>query len=374
MRTLFSLLLLASVGVSAQTVRTAPQKSGQPPVAKANGGKPGAGKPIVGKGGPMAPKDTPKVTPKPAAKSEPALSAVNVTVRAMAEVPGVRFTLSEIADIQGTDKELVAQLGKVEVGTSPLPGMSRNVTPGDITVRLRGARLESPRVVVTAPPVIRVTRAKNDVPPTDLLQAALPIAQKAVEHLPDATLEPQPLSQNITLPTGRVVLIAGAHRGEPEIGTIHVPVSLNVDGKAQQTIEVAFRVRRRMEVVVVNRTVEVNETLEEADVSLVKMELPSGFTKPVTELKEAVGKRAKRRLMANQPISTMNLEIPPAISANARVTIEFIIGPVRIIAPGIAREAGAIGDTIRVYAPDTRKEVAAVIVDSRIVRISDETE
>ena len=135
---------------------------------------------------------------------------------------------------------------------------------------------------------------------SDLLQAAMPIAQKAIENLSEATLEPQPLAQGVTLPVGRVVLIAGAHRGDPEIGTIYVPISLNVDGKPVQTVEVAFKVRRRMEVVVVSRTVEVNETLTDTDVALVKMELPSGFTKPVTDLKEAIGKRAKRRLSASK--------------------------------------------------------------------------
>lgn len=367
---LCSFLCLSSM-VFAQTGRSAPPKPGQPKAGKAS--------PPVLKGGPKSPtksgtKSESKSEAKTNAKSEPAPSVVTVTVKATAEVPGSRFTLAEIADMQGTDRELVEKLGKVDVGTSPLPGLSRTLMPGDITVQLRAAKLESPRVVVTTPPVIRVTRARNDVPPGDILQAAMPIAQKAVEHLQEATLEPQALTQGVTLPTGRVVLIAGAHRGDPEIGTIYVPVSMNVDGKPVQTVEVGFKVRRKMEVVVVSRVVEVNEVLTEADVSLVRMELPSGFTKPITELKDAIGKRAKRRLMANLPIAAANLDIPPAVSANTRLTIEFILGPVRISAPGIAREAGAVGDTIRVYAPETKKELVAVIVDDRTVRVSDGTE
>lgn len=319
-----------------------------------------------------AAKAAPSQTPK-AAKTEPAAPAVTLTVRAITEVPGAHFTLGEIADLQGKDSELIAQLAKVEIGTSPIPGQSRNVTPGDITVKLRAAKLESARVSVNAPPVIRVTRARNDVPPAEITQAAMPIAQGAVKDLADATLEPQPLAQGVTLPTGRVVLIAGAYRGEPEMGTIYVPVSMNVDGKPAQTVEVAFKVRRRMSVVAASRTIEVNDIIAAEDVSVVRMELPSGFTRPLKELQEVVGKRAKRQLRANLPISAMHLDTPPDLTANARVTIEFIIGPVRISAPGIAREAGAVGDTIRVYAPDTKKEVEAVIVDGRTVRVPDES-
>ena len=71
---------------------------------------------------------------------------VTVTVQAISEVPGGVFTLGEIAQIAGKDKALIKQLSAVEVGTSPLPGLSRDLTPGDITVKLRANHLESSRV------------------------------------------------------------------------------------------------------------------------------------------------------------------------------------------------------------------------------------
>jgi flagellar basal body P-ring formation protein FlgA len=369
-----TLLLALLVLPGSACAQNAPKT--QPKPGKAQTGKPQPTKlqPQPSKAQPTQPSVKPAETPRGGAKVEIVAAQATVTVRAVVEVTGGRFTLGEIADIQSADTELAAQLTKLEIGTSPLPGMSRNLMPGDITVKLRGARLDNPRVTIIAPPAIRVSRTRNDVPPAEITQAAMPIAQKAVEHLTDATLEPQPLAQPVTLPTGRVVLIAGAHRGEPENGTIYVPVSLNVDGKLAQTVEIAFRVRRKMRVVVANRTIDVNETIKEEDVSLVSIELPSGFTRPVKELKEVVGKRAKRRLAGNAPVSAAHLETPPDLTANTRVTIEYVIGPVRISAPGITRQAGAIGDLIRVFATDTKKEMEAVVVDSHTVRISDTDE
>ncbi|MCS6777566.1 MAG: flagellar basal body P-ring formation chaperone FlgA [Chloroherpetonaceae bacterium] len=304
--------------------------------------------------------------------SVPDSGPVMVTVRALVEVPGPVFTLGEIAELSGADSGLIARLRQVEIGTSPLPGYARTVTPGDITVRLRAAKLEGPRVVVQAPPLIRVSRMRNDVPPVEVTQAALAVAEQAIKDLPDATLEPLPLAGPVVLPPGRVTLMPGAYRGHPEMGTLYVPVRMSVDGRTVQTVEVAFRVRRRMSVVVASRTIEPNTVLTAADVSVMRVELPPGFAHPVVKVEEAVGKRARRQLRAHLPIATDMLETPPDLVANARVTIEFVIGAVRITAPGVAREAGVVGDTIRVYCTETKKEVEAVIVDGRTVRVTEE--
>lgn len=304
--------------------------------------------------------------------SLPDAGSVTVVVRAVAEVPGPVFTLGEIAELTGADETLIARLRLVEIGTSPLPGYARTVTPGDITVRLRAAKLEGPRVVVQAPPLIRVSRMRNDVPPAEVTQAALAVAEQAIKDMPDATLEPQPLAGPVVLPAGRVTLMPGAYRGHPEMGTLYVPVRMSVDGKTVQTVEVAFKVRRRVSVVVASRTIEPNTVLTAADVTVMRVELPPGFAHPIAKVEEAVGKRARRQLRAHLPIAADMLETPPDLVANARVTIEFVVGAVRITAPGIAREAGVVGDTIRVYCTETKKEVEAVIVDGRTVRVIEE--
>ncbi|HZP80538.1 MAG TPA: flagellar basal body P-ring formation chaperone FlgA [Chthonomonadaceae bacterium] len=320
------------------------------------------GKPSVAK---------PATLPAKKAAQKPAESVVSVTVWANAEVSGRTFTLGEIADITGEDKALVAQLAAVEIGVSPLPTYARRLTPGDITVRLRAAHLDSKRVQVLAPPSIRVLRTGRAVGSDEITQAALAAAQSAIKDLPDATLEPIGNGGGATLPAGKVQIVAGAYRGRPEQGTLFVPVSLMVDGKPAQTVEVALRVRRKATVVVANRLLSPHDILSAEDVSLTTVELPPGFTQPVTDLKEAIGKRAARRILANTPIPASALETPPAIAANDRITIEYAFGSVRITAPGLARQSGAIGDTIRIYAPDTKRELDGVIVTHRLVRILD---
>jgi flagella basal body P-ring formation protein FlgA len=304
-------------------------------------------------------------TPVPA----PDTSPITVTVKVSAEVVGRSFTLGEIADISGKDATLIRQLAAVEVGASPLPGQSRTLYPGDIVVKLRANRLESGRVMIIAPPTMKVARARRDVTSEEMTRAALNAVQEVVQDQPDTTLEAQAPVQEIVLPKGQVEFRAGAYRGRLEQGTLYVPISILVDDRPVQTVEVIVKVKRKMRVLLANRQIEPNEILSPDDVFLARIELPPGFARPLTVTKEAIGKRAKRRILADTPISATFLETPNAISFNDRVTIESVYGPVRITVPGVARQSGAIGDFIRVYAPDTKKEVEAQIIDSQTVRL-----
>ncbi len=301
-----------------------------------------------------------------------AAATIIVTVRPEAEVAGSSFSLGEIADIKGADKALVARLAAVEVGTSPLPGMARTILPGDVVVHLRANHLDSKQIQVVAPPGIRIRRVGHEISGDRITQAAISAAKAAIKDMPEATLEPVSSGSAITIPTGNVHLVAGACQGQPEQGSLVVPVSLMVNDRAVQTVEVTLRVHRKLKAVVVTRAIQPHEILTVGDLSLSTVDLPPGFTQPVTDLNAAIGMRATRRIQADAPLPADALETPPAVEDNSKVTITFAFGEVRITAPGLARQAGKIGDTIRVYAQDTHKELDAVIVDDHTVRVTDE--
>ena len=99
-------------------------------------------------------------------------------------------------------------------------------------------------------------------------------------------------------------------------------------------------------------------------------DLPAGFSMPITDLEFAVGKRSTRRILPDAPVPSDALETLPAITAGDKITIEFIFGPVRVTAPGLARRAGYLGETIRVHADDTNRDLDAMIIDNHTVRIA----
>jgi len=307
--------------------------------------------------------------PAPAAK--PAETPVTVTVRPNCEVAGATFTLAEIADIQGDDKALKAQLAAVEIGASPLPGLSRIINPGDVTVRLRQYRLESARVELVLPPGIRIARTGHDIASDEITRAAMASAKDAIKNLPDANLEPITPPAKLVVPAGTAQILAGAWRGNPDSGVLTVPVSVLVDGKPVQSVDVTLRVHRKITAVVARHDIQPHDILTAQDVVVAAIDLNSITSAPITAIEDAIGKRATRRIAGSAAIGADMLEKAPLIAANDTVTIEFLYGALRVTATGVARQAGAEGDRIHVYAPDTRKELDGIVIDSHTVRVED---
>lgn len=297
---------------------------------------------------------------------------VTLTVRANSEVGGAAFTLGEIADIQGDDKALVAQLAAIEIGASPLPGLSRIINPGDVTVRLRQHHLDNARVEVALPPGMRITRSGHDVAADEITQAAIESAKDAIKNQPDATLEVVSGPNKLVVAAGKIQILAGAWRGNLDIGALTVPVSVLVDGKPVQTVDVALRIHRKTMALVARRAIQVHEIIGPQDVALMSVDASSVTGSLLASIEESIGKRATRRILAMTPIAADMLEKAPLIAANDSITIEMVYGALRVSAAGIARQTGAEGDRIHVYATDTKKELDAIVIDKHTVRVEDE--
>ena len=298
--------------------------------------------------------------------------AASVTVRPNSEVTGSAFTLGEIAEITGEDAALIAQLTSIEIGASPLPGLSRIINPGDVTVRLRQYHLDSPRVEVALPPGMRITRSGHDVAADEIAKAAIESARDAIKNQPDATLEVVGGSTKLMVATGKTQILAGAWRGSPELGSLTVPVSILVDGKPVQTVDVVLRIHRKITALVARHAIQLHDVIGPQDVVLTIVDVTSAVGSTVTSIEESLGKRATRRIPALAPIVADMLEKAPLIAANDSITIEMIYGALRVTAAGIARQTGAEGDKIHVYLTDTKKELDAIVIDKHTARVEDE--
>ncbi len=309
--------------------------------------------------------------PKAAAKKS---KLASIRVRLSGEVQGNTFTLGEVAEIQSREARLKAKLLGLNLGTSPLPGCTRLLNRGDIIVKLRGAGIDETTLEIEAPLQFQVARARNEVSSERVIAEAAAVARAKTRDYPEASLIPDPLPSLFILPSGKISLETGTLRGTVENGTLNVPVLLKADGKTVQTVDVTLRVKRKMRVLIANRTLEPNDILGADDVSLAVVELPNGFVRPMTATREAVGKKVKRRVLADAPISGANVESPPLIAANDRVTLEYAVGLVSVTVTGVARQAGLAGDLIRIYLPDTKKEVEAFVVSRGTVRLPESAE
>lgn len=310
--------------------------------------------------------------PKAYAAHKPTKSApepITIIANAQSVVKGDLIHVGDIATVRGGTPALQQAIASVVVGVSPLPGLSRSLMAGDILVHLREAHLAGPAVHIQAPSLLLVQRAANGVEANQIVQAALAVAQKAVQNIPGAQPVPEATEGRVVLPAGQLQITPGQASGDPSLGTLFVPVNLLVDGKLVQSTTITFHIHRKLKALVANRTLEPRDIVQPGDVSLVTVDLPPGFNDPVMAEKDAIGKRATRRILAGAPIPASVLEVPPAVQAGNLITVLYIVGQARITVTGTAQQSAHVGDTIHVYLPSTHKTIDAVVLDDHTAEV-----
>ena len=91
------------------------------------------------------------------------------------------------------------------------------------------------------------------------------------------------------------------------------------------------------------------------------------YYKAVTEL---VGQRTKRLMKEGRIIAPNSVETVPLINRGSEVEIHFSKGPLNIVLPGIAREDGRPGMSIRVQCLENRRSYQANVIDSHKVKVN----
>ncbi len=294
---------------------------------------------------------------------------VVVKVRDLSQVDGTQFLLGDIATVTGDSAVQEARARSVVIGISPLPGLVRTLMPGDILVHLRAAGFKPAMLHIVAPPVVEVQRKSITVSMAQASAVAVKAAEAAVATMPGVTVTAQTPNGSVNVPTGTLTLVAGPVSGQADMGTLYVPVSIQVDGSTVQTVQITLQVNQKATLVVANHTISPQDVITAADVSLVTITVPRGFNSPVTSLDAVIGKRATSMISAGMPVPANALETPPDINAGSLVTILCTVGTVRITATGTAEAAGHVGETIQVYANSTRKMLSGIILDRHTVRL-----
>lgn len=112
-------------------------------------------------------------------------------------------------------------------------------------------------------------------------------------------------------------------------------------------IEIPFKIKIQMEVVVTNREIPPNSVLKEDDLITVSRDVDD-INQILGEINQAVGKLTNRRLSKGELIKKNDLQLPKTIKRGQTVNIEVISGNVKIYSTGVSLQDGTVGETIRV--------------------------
>ena len=145
----------------------------------------------------------------------------------------------------------------------------------------------------------------------------------------------------------RFTLITGAGPG--------IPVTADIDVVVTHTIATTGIAR--------------GHAVEAASIKEIKGVLTNVPIGRVLSRADAIGARTLRPVAPGTVLTPVHLALRRVIEAGDKVTVTALLGTVEVSATFVAVDGGAIGDTIRVRNPDSRKYIRGRIVSAGAVEV-----
>lgn len=316
-----------------------------------------------------------EVTSATGTERAPAAAAMDeIVVRVLqnAEVSGDTFTLGEIAEFDGFDVEGSATLAKVSLGRSPSPG--RPMLLSEMLIRSRLAGLtQADRVRLIVPKNAQVMRASQTVRAQELEEI---VRAKALK---DEGGDPNAVRQEVLTPLTDLQFPKGEIDWQVELLGKHLipggdrtyQVTARVGGREVWRMPVRLRQKVYQTVVVAKRPIRRDQIIAAEDVTTMRRTMNASLDAGYTgSLKTIVGKKAKRPIAEDEPISDEIVRTPAAVNEGGRVTVVYETPVLLMQVPGVALVSGQVGQFIPVRNLDTGRIVYGVIQPNDRVKVN----
>lgn len=302
------------------------------------------------------------------AGADPAV--VTVTIKAQSSVDRDMILLGDIARIEPPDAALSARLQTVVIGRSPLPGSSRNLSDGDVLLRLKQAGIDSSRIQLKMPETAEVIRNSITIEGDQIKKIVSDfIRQNMTDTRTHMTIKDIRVPQKIVLPGGRVRYeVASAPRGD-SVGTFGVAVTFRVNESYEKKIWVTVTIEALVDAVVTVRALGRYRPIIAEDVTVRRIDLSDLPANVISDPDEVIGKRTRRAIHSNQVLSSDLVELPPLVKRGDLVTIVAQIDGLKITALGQVKKKGRQGERIPVVNMDSQKVIFARVLDANTVAV-----
>jgi flagella basal body P-ring formation protein FlgA len=152
-------------------------------------------------------------------------------------------------------------------------------------------------------------------------------------------------------------------------GSISFTLTIQVAGKVAKQLRGTATIAAVQEVVSLVRPVAQGEIITADAISRTQIQVTQPLRQAMTQPEDIIGKRARRSLAGNTPLSTQDVTTVAVVHKGDIVRIVLESPLIKVSTPGEALEAGKPGDTIRVKNTSSRRAVRAQVIDKQTVRI-----
>lgn len=302
------------------------------------------------------------------AATEP--SGAVVDVKAQSNVDQDMILLGDIAQIQAADTRLAAGLKNVTIGRSPLPGSTRNLSAGDVLVRLKQAGIDRTQVQLNMPQTARVSRKSVTIEADQIKKIVQGfVRQNLSDRRTQMTIADIRVPQKVVLPTGRVRYEVASGPGADMVGTFMVGVTFRVNESYQKKVWATVTVDAMVEAVVTVRALGRYKPITADDIEVRQIDLSDLPSNVISDPDEVIGKRTRRAIHSNRVLNSDMVELPPLVKRGDLVTIVAQFNGLKITTLGQVKKKGRQGERIPVINMDSKKVVFARVLDADTVAV-----
>lgn len=297
-------------------------------------------------------------------------SALEIKVKETLEIDGDTVYLGDIATFHPANDSRVSELKAIKVTSSPAPDRSRTIKSDLIQNNIAYSINSDEDINVTIPDSIFIKRTAQIID-KETLEAIFKdyILDNAPWDSDQIVFERINTPSSIALPKGDLDFEIDEKQNQDFIGNFTILVDFKVEGDSRRKIIISGRVSVIKEVVKASRNINRGDIITAEDIVLVSEKCKHSSKNPFTNTNDIIGKRATRRIQADQVIQTGMFESPPAVEKGGRVVIKAENNNLLITAMGKALEEGCVGDYIRVMNVSSGKEIIAMVKRTDLVEV-----
>lgn len=298
-----------------------------------------------------------------------ALTSVTLTLPVEAHVSGTELTVGALGLVESTDPALRERVSQLELGYAPAPGYSRLLLAWRLEQMVE-SRVPGVDLVVVGEAACRVWPVVQTIPSTDILDAALQ-ELRLLAGVEDATFEPNGYVSPVQVPAGHagVELRTRLTVDHLTSGVLAVPVRVLVDGTPYRTVWTSWTAEVWEDRPVLRQPVQAGQRLtpDLFTTTRVRRERPqtSGLAGELL-----AGSVAARDLAPGAVVGDLDVHRPMVLERGDSVFIQVRKGLVVARRQGLAMQAGAMGDRVRVQLEDSKHELTGRVVGRDLVEVA----
>ena len=296
--------------------------------------------------------------------------ALEINVKESSAIDGDTVYLGDIAAFYPENDSRVEKLTAVEITASPAPDTFRKINKDFILYKVSQLINAENDITLRIPETITIERTAQVIGEETLKEI---FHDYVMDHAPwerdQIAIDRINTPPSVALPVGDLDWEVTEKQNNNFIGNFSIMVDFRVDGDSLRKIILSGKISVFKEVLKAARNIDRGDIITSQDITLVSERVKYNRNTLVTSKKEVIGKRATRRIQADQSIQAGMFEVPPAIEKGDQVVIRAENNELLITASGKALEEGCIGDQIRVMNISSGREIIATVKRTDLVEV-----